>query len=100
MQQKQFIESKIEEFNKIAERFPSDSERDLETYDMLLDLFSTALKEIVQEHFKYIMVEKLSRKDWDMECDPDSYFFIGIHQHEGNNHCLDQITSRHNKYLS
>ena len=85
MTQKQLIESKIEELSQhLAENYYY---TDFTSKKKFHNKLSTALKEIVEEHFKEIMVEKLD------DHNEDSYEI-------GFNQALDQITSRHNKFLS
>lgn len=103
MTQKQYIESKLSEFVKELESIPvwdhyydEQSTADSEIGEIgvaKLKLFlSTALKEIVEEHFKEIMVEK---RIMNLPMDETARF-----RKYGFEEALDQITSRYNKFLS
>ena len=108
--QKQFIESKLSKLsNKIdreawheancpahSNQMRPESECNcLFSYikESVLPEVSTALKEIVEEHFKEIMVEKFRL--------PEKFENMDYYRcrKEGFNQALDQITSRHNKFL-
>lgn len=105
--QKQFIESKLSEFVKELESIPvwdhyhdeqstADSEIGEIGVAKLKYFLSTALKEIVEEHFKEIMVEKFEHSDF---CHSNLAEYCDCNA-PSTNQAIDQITSRHNKYLS
>ena len=99
MTQKQFIESKIEELRKLirdeSQSFIFDN-ANYDTGDRLVELFSTALKEIVEEHMKFLESNRFSEKILEqLKTSSEAYQSALIY-----NDSLDQITSRHNKFLS
>ena len=110
MIQKKFIESKLRAFDKKILTYNNDRGfiEYVEGYDntdfdveLIRDFIETALKEIVKEHFQEIMVEK---KNWANKSDFSEAPHLDNRDEamfdQGINQALDQITSRHNKFLS
>ena len=78
------------------------NDKQIELLEDEINFIVLALKEIVEEHFKDIMVEKKlhmhlsSHTDEEIYYDENGTYCLKCNQ----NRLLDQITSRHNKYLS